>query len=239
MHPTQILASEPTEAADATTLDGVTPSDCLRGAALYLQRHGWHQGRFFATEDIFPAASADGALIMAVYGHRVDVFDVANAPLLDGEAYHLWLAALDAVEDHLGLRRAFIPAQHIIAPGDLLFAWQDDPTRTRDDVITALNDAADDWDQQQARLAAAVAISTKHPSEWTDADVADWRLDVENEPDFAGLGDEPVEDTHTVVPLGYGCRTCGPDEYCPDDAMERCWDNYTGDEEVLSTGGAA
>jgi hypothetical protein len=27
-------------------------------------------------------------------------------------------------------------------------------------------------------------------------------------------------------PLGYGCDTCGPDEYCPDDAMARHWDDY-------------
>jgi hypothetical protein len=26
--------------------------------------------------------------------------------------------------------------------------------------------------------------------------------------------------------LGYGCDTCGPFEYCPDDAMARHWEDY-------------
>ncbi len=33
------------------------------------------------------------------------------------------------------------------------------------------------------------------------------------------------------IPLGYGCSTCGPDEYCPDDAMARYWDDYDPDPE--------
>jgi hypothetical protein len=26
------------------------------------------------------------------------------------------------------------------------------------------------------------------------------------------------------IPLGYGCGTSGPDEYCPDDVMARYWE---------------
>jgi hypothetical protein len=205
-------------------LDGITPSDLLRGAATYLTRYGWHQGQFFASSDPFPAASADGALLMAVYGRPVDVFDPANVTLFDEPDYDLWIGALDAVEDHLGLRRGFVPAQHIIAPGDLLFAWQDDPNRTRDQVVTALHEAADDFDRQQAAIRDAEALADTDPSDWTDQQHADW------------LGD-----SEPVIEPGYGCATCGPDEYCPDDAMARYWDNYdpdTDDMQAVQSGGA-
>jgi hypothetical protein len=167
MHPTQNPAA----------LDGITPSDVLRGAATYLTRYGWHQGKFFATSDPFPAASADGGLLMAVYGRPVDVFDPDNADLLDEPDYSLWIAALDAVEDHLGLSRGFVPAQRIIAPGDLLFAWQDDPTRTCEQVTTALREAADDFDRQRAAIAEAVELATTDPSDWTDVQHAAWLAD--------------------------------------------------------------
>ena len=39
-------------AADLDNPGVVTPANILRGAASYLETHGWHQGTYFASDDL-------------------------------------------------------------------------------------------------------------------------------------------------------------------------------------------
>ncbi|GFJ87847.1 DUF6197 family protein [Phytohabitans rumicis] len=50
-----------------------TPAVILRGAALYLQRHGWHQGSLYADDrtNPTPAACIQGGIGMAAFGQRI------------------------------------------------------------------------------------------------------------------------------------------------------------------------
>src|SRR4051812_6352319 len=58
-------------AADTDDPSVVTPADILRGAARYLQLHGWIQHAYYGGDDTaaFPPACADGAIGMAAYGY--------------------------------------------------------------------------------------------------------------------------------------------------------------------------
>jgi hypothetical protein len=206
------------------THDGVPLSDYLRGAATYLQTRGWVQRQLFAdTTDPFPPADIAGALIMAIYGRKVDLFASTDLTDTTGPAHDTWEATLSALEDHLGLRASTL-AHHLALPGDVLFAWHDEPGRQPGHIINALRDTADSIDGQ-ATVTRAIELADKDPSDWTDADLVDWRGDHD-----------------PAAPRGYGCEICGPDDYCPDDVFERQWDDYEpGDQDdaVVVTGGAA
>ena len=80
----------------------VTPADLLRMAALYLRRHGWHQGSYYdtltATDNPTPPACAVGAIGMACAGHRVNHF--SDLPTDDRHVY------LDAIAALFGLTAA-------------------------------------------------------------------------------------------------------------------------------------
>lgn len=124
----------------------VTPADLLRMAALYLRRHGWHQGTYYAptTDTPTPPACAVGAIGMAAAGRSL-----LHPVLLthaNEDTYHRAIAAL---VDYLD---AFTPVFHLDEDGYLLdehtspFSWNDDPARTAEQVITALEGAAKEWD---------------------------------------------------------------------------------------------
>ncbi|PWR12488.1 hypothetical protein DKT69_23905 [Micromonospora sicca] len=125
----------------------VTPADLLRCAALYLRRHGWHQGTYYAkTTDIStPPACAAGAIGIACAGHRVEHFSQ-----LDGGTLADYLAALGVFVDYLD---AHAPVFFIDEDGYLLdehtspYSWNDDPARTAEQVVAALEAAADEWDR--------------------------------------------------------------------------------------------
>ncbi|MFF0655867.1 hypothetical protein [Micromonospora tulbaghiae] len=125
----------------------VTPADLLRCAALYLRRHGWHQGTYYAptTDILTPPACAAGAIGIATAGHRVEHFSQ-----LDPSALADYLAAMAAFVDYLD---DHAPVFHIDEDGYLLdehtspYSWNDDPARTAEQVITALDAAADEWDR--------------------------------------------------------------------------------------------
>ncbi|MEV4515150.1 hypothetical protein AB0K00_40095 [Dactylosporangium sp. NPDC049525] len=158
------------------THDGVPLSDYLRGAATYLGTRGWVQRQLFAdTTDPFPPADIAGALIMAIYGRRVDLFTSTDLTDTTGPAHETWESALLWLEDHLGLR-AHRRAQHLVLPGDLLFAWHDDPSRTAAEVLAALRDAADIYDGAAA-VVWSINLAEKPSSQWTDADLAAWLSD--------------------------------------------------------------
>ncbi|MEO3771382.1 hypothetical protein [Micromonospora sp. B9E7] len=123
----------------------VTLADLLRTAALYLRRHGWHQGTYYAhtTDNPTPPACAAGAIGIACAGHKVEHFSQ-----LDPDALADYLAALGVFVDYLDTTA---PVFLIDEDGYLLdehtspYSWNDDPARTAEQVITALEAAADEW----------------------------------------------------------------------------------------------
>ncbi|MGW4499488.1 DUF6197 family protein [Micromonospora sp. NPDC004336] len=124
----------------------VTPADLLRMAALYLRRHGWHQGTYYTTTDtLTPPACAVGAIGMAAAGRPL--LHPVLLTQADEDTYHRAIAAL---VDHLD---DYAPVFHVDEDGYLLdehtspYSWNDDPTRTAEQVITALLAAADEWDR--------------------------------------------------------------------------------------------
>ncbi|MCM0675101.1 hypothetical protein NCC78_10420, partial [Micromonospora phytophila] len=125
----------------------VTPADLLRCAALYLRRHGWHQGTYYATttDTLTPPACAAGAIGIACAGHRVEHFSQ-----LDGGTLADYLATIGVFVDYLD---AHAPVFFIDEDGYLLdehtspYSWNDDPARTAEQVVAALEAAADEWDR--------------------------------------------------------------------------------------------
>lgn len=111
----------------------ITPADVLRGAALYLGRHGWHQGAMFASfVNPTPAACLLGAIRMAACGGtEVDYTDV-SAVLADQAVYEL--ATL--------LRRRGLVGDD----DEVVSAFNDHHAITKADAIVALEAAARQWD---------------------------------------------------------------------------------------------
>ncbi|MER5335161.1 DUF6197 family protein [Micromonospora sp. NPDC002717] len=129
------------------TAVAVTPADLLRMAALYLRRHGWHQGTYYAknTDTLTPPACAVGAIGMAAAGRPL--LHPVMLTQADEGTYHRAIAALvDYLDD-------YAPVFHVDEDGYLLdehtspYSWNDDPARTAEQVITALLAAADEWDR--------------------------------------------------------------------------------------------
>ncbi|MEU1394841.1 hypothetical protein ABZ403_02045 [Micromonospora zamorensis] len=110
----------------------VTPADLLRMAALYLRRHGWTQGDYYAVvfDALTPRACVSGAIGMSTYGMATCIPFTANRT--ERRDYH---AASRALADFLCLKTS-----------TELFEWNDRPGRTAAEVIHALNAAADRWD---------------------------------------------------------------------------------------------
>ncbi|MBQ1060725.1 hypothetical protein [Micromonospora sp. C41] len=125
----------------------VTPADLLRCAALYLRRHGWHQGTYYAptTDILTPPACAAGAIGIATAGHKVEHFSQ-----LDPSALADYLAAMATFVDYLD---DFHPLFDIDEDGFVIdehtspYSWNDDPSRTAYQVVTALERAAERWDR--------------------------------------------------------------------------------------------
>jgi hypothetical protein len=128
------------------TLAPVTPADLLRMAALYLRRHGWHQGTYYhPTTELFPPACAAGAIGIAAAGHRVEHFSQ-----LAPDALGDYLAALAAFVDYLDTTEPLFLVDEdgfVIDEHTSPYSWNDDPCRTAEQVITALETAADEWDR--------------------------------------------------------------------------------------------
>ena len=135
MHPTQLQA-EP---------DEVTPAFTLRGAAVYLELHGWTKDNYYyfnsgEDDDLFPAACTLGAIGMAAFGRRTEAPDAAD---------HLpeWPDFLGA----LLLLRAYLFDLGELSEEDDNFTtigdWNDACGQTSEYVIATLNGAAEIWDR--------------------------------------------------------------------------------------------
>jgi hypothetical protein len=147
MHRTQNPTSS---AADTANRSVVTPADILRGAARYLEEHGWHRGAYYGGTpgQPFPPADAVGAIGMAAYGTRQDDLYTPDAPADDIRGFR---RAVDCFCDYLGRTE---PMCRLSGDEDIdldlelsPFVWNDDPARHRLHVVLALNAAAKDWDR--------------------------------------------------------------------------------------------
>jgi hypothetical protein len=136
VHPTHL---DPT--IDSTTiLAGITPADVLRGAALYLDRHGWHQGAYYPEhrDTPFPPACAIGAIRMAVCGQPVTFAENLARPewLLIRAACMLLAEYLDGDYNPADEDGDALDAIGVIG------AFNDDDSRTRAEVQHTLREAA-------------------------------------------------------------------------------------------------
>jgi hypothetical protein len=124
-----------------------TPADLLRGAAIYLQRHGWTQHQFFELLDDsdgpFLPACASGAIMTAAYGHCLGNIVVDHDDEPEAAAA---MAAMRVLADYLD--GGYIPNEgYQVSAIDVIGDWNDDTDRTVTEVVDALNDAADTWNR--------------------------------------------------------------------------------------------
>jgi hypothetical protein len=142
MHRTQNLT---VSAADTDTTPVVTPADILRGAATYLEAHGWNQRSYYeATTDPFPAACALGAIGMAAHGTRTDCPEIQGPGIreFNKAAEHLRWYLLNEGHVTLGPDQWGMPTE--------VGAWNDQDWHDIEHVTTALRAAADDYDWRHA-----------------------------------------------------------------------------------------
>ncbi len=137
MHRTQNTTASPAPAVD------ISPATTLRGAALYLTRHGWTQDNYYA--DItqpFPAACVTGAIAMAAYGRTTPYPSHTNAP-----GVRDYRRAVDTLIDYLDSEGHPTDLDSdVVMP----FSWNDDPDRTAEQITATLRAAADDYDWSHA-----------------------------------------------------------------------------------------
>jgi hypothetical protein len=127
----------------------VSPAVILRGAARYLARHDWMQGNYYPlnTASPFPPACAVGAMAMAAYGCRHESLYYTG----DEQGRRDLGRAVDAFADYLSRLEPTIALTGDEAIDIDLemspFAWNDDPQRTKEDVILALHAAAAEYER--------------------------------------------------------------------------------------------
>jgi hypothetical protein len=159
----------------ATDPVAATPAVILRGAGLYLVRHGWCQGDAFADpEAAFPAACALGAIRMAVFGTPAISDDTAASCEL--------AAAVGVLTDHL-VRQLGVPdAEDAITSRcgigleQIVADWNDDPARIVPHVIAALHGAADAWDKAHV----GNADYRRRPGTGNECPLCEWDCDCAN-----------------------------------------------------------
>ncbi|MFB6396180.1 DUF6197 family protein [Polymorphospora lycopeni] len=123
------------------TTGDTTPADLLRGAALYIERHGWNQGAFFQlpTRHRLAPACAMGALRIAATG-------TTDSIILD-DVFTQVLAAQAILANHLEPDYDHTTDLEADLNFEVISDWNDDGDRTAAEVVTALRDAADTWDR--------------------------------------------------------------------------------------------
>ena len=149
-------------AADTDNPAVVSPADILRGAARYLEVHGWTRGTYYAADPgyasgrpsgPFPPACADGAIGMAAYGR----ITACPGRETSDPAFRDYNRARELFDDYVestGWESAYLDTwcdggtDYTCDPADeITFAWNDADGRTAADVIAALRAAADDYDR--------------------------------------------------------------------------------------------
>ena len=113
-----------------------TPADTLRGAALYLQRHGWTRFSYFDGERPTPPACAQGAIVVASYGVATE-----HPYSQDSPQRRLFARTIKFFDDYIRSLVTSLDDEDYNAT-----VWNDHPGRTAAEVITTLRNAAERWD---------------------------------------------------------------------------------------------
>lgn len=174
MQPTQSPAREP-DAHPATPV-ALTPATYLRGAGLYLVRHGWRQGDMFGclSDDDqregldpaekptpFPKACALGAVRMAVFGTAEFTADTAASSAFDQTVgvFAGYLVDFYGVADPSDA----ITSRSRIGLEEIVSGWNDDPDRIAAHVIAALYAAAVGWNRVHRKAEPADPVCCSLP----------------------------------------------------------------------------
>ncbi|GAB1643852.1 hypothetical protein [Krasilnikovia sp. MM14-A1259] len=150
-------------AADTDENTTVTPATTLRGAARYLTTYGWATDdyyAFIATDTTqLPPCCALGAIGMAAYGRRTEDPFACIDPALRGD----FTDAVDVLTEYLTLTVASTDwVNGGVAEIDVA-VWNDEHGRTAEQVIAALNAAADDYDQRHITTTDLDAVAADVP----------------------------------------------------------------------------
>jgi hypothetical protein len=116
------------------------PSLLLRCAATYIDTYGRTTGEFFdlLADTTFPPACASGAINIAAHGRPALCADTdADDAVTDAAITAMRVLAASLDPDYGTGETSAI---------DIIAAFNDHPDTTDTDVITALNEAADEWD---------------------------------------------------------------------------------------------
>ncbi len=118
----------------------VTPADILRGAARYLELHGWIQRDHYSNQGgPFPPACAIGAIGMAAHGRLVTLPCTGGPGRSDARRARNYLTAYLTDTGVLT-----IPADDY-RPWPTVIDWNDRPDQTAVAVIASLHAAADEY----------------------------------------------------------------------------------------------
>ncbi|GIH14707.1 DUF6197 family protein [Rugosimonospora africana] len=145
-----------------------TPADTLRHAALYLRRHGWTQGVYYARRNVnevtgeaspnpTPSVCALGAIAMATYGRPVDY--PFNPGHIDADVFRY---TSEVLRDHLELH-VFGPPEHWWEDRATVEDWNDHHAVSIDEIIETLEAAAHEWDSFNG-IPTAPDTATEHTS---------------------------------------------------------------------------
>ena len=148
-HETSTLARLTDLTIPATADPALPPSLPLRCAATYIDTHGRTTGEFFdlLANAPFPPACAGGAINIAAHGRPVlCADDDADDAVTDAAITAMRVLAASLDPDYgIGDSSAI----------DIIAAFNDHPDTTDTDVIHALTEAADDWDNAHPAGSAA------------------------------------------------------------------------------------
>lgn len=147
MHRTHTPTISAADTDDSTVV--VTPADILRGAARYLEIHGWHQGDYYAfiAAVPFPPACVTGAIGMAAHGTRLESPTTGSVPT--ARDFRVAFHYLSGYLADNGLTATTATDSDEIDT-DSPFRWNDNDGQTAAMVITVLRAAADDYDRTHA-----------------------------------------------------------------------------------------
>ena len=123
---------------------GMSPAELLRGAALYLWRHGWMRGDFFDLLDDqpFPRACALGAINICAHGRPIlGSDDTAEDALTDAA-----IRAMRVLAGYLDPDYDTGDSLHASAI-DIVAAYNDQEHMTAEEIVDTLRKAAHEWDR--------------------------------------------------------------------------------------------
>jgi hypothetical protein len=147
MQPTHVQVTDTT----------VTPARTLRTAGLYLSEYGWVQGSYYdqAASVFTPAACMVGAIAMVCYGGPVE----APAQHFNAPEFGDFEAALAFLDRYL----VGTTARAV----ECAYAYNDAPGRSREQVIKALDAAADAWELLHVRCpGCGEPAYSRPPTDW-------------------------------------------------------------------------